>query len=72
LSDRYPTDAEKRRRWEREQYKKNRGRDPETRFPEDPDWQYRGSKAEREAMEERFGFKEEPVVIEGQEELFDA
>lgn len=72
-SDRWPTsDAEKRRRWERENYSQNTGRPPETRFPDDPDWNYKGTKAEREALEERFGLGEEPVVIEGQEELFGA
>lgn len=54
---------------EQELYEKEFGREPETRFPDDPDWNYRGSKAEREEMEQRFGFGEEPVVIEGQEEL---
>ena len=75
-SDRWPTDAEKRRRWERENYTQNTGRDGEARFPDDPDWNYRGTKAERDALGKRFHLGEEddeaPVVIDGQEELFGA
>lgn len=59
-----------RKDWEAENYAANTGREPETRFPDDPDWLYRGSKAEREDLEQRLGLGEEPVVIEGQEELF--
>jgi hypothetical protein len=53
---------------ERERYRENVGKEPETRFPDDPDWRYRGTKSEREELERRL---EEPVVIEGQEELFE-
>jgi hypothetical protein len=48
-----------------EKYTRNVGHPPITRFPDDPDWNYRGGKVEREKLEE-------PVVIEGQERLFDA
>jgi hypothetical protein len=41
-----------------------------TRYPDDPDWRYRGEKSEREELERRLGVLEEPVKIEGQEELF--
>jgi hypothetical protein len=52
---------------ETELYRENVGRDPETRFPDDPDWEYRGTKAEREELAERI---REEAVIEGQEALF--
>ena len=60
-------------------YEAEMGRPP-TRLPDDhPDawqWAYRGTKAERETMLERLGGLcpeapvDEPVVIDGQEELF--
>lgn len=46
----------------------------ETRFPDDPDWKYRGRKDEKDDLLDRFGLRDEelpPAVIEGQEELFD-
>lgn len=61
-----------RKDWEAESYSENTGHAPETRFPDDPDWNYRGTKTEREELERRFGLTEEPIVIEGQEELFNA
>ena len=55
------------------EYEKEMGR-PAARLPDDhPDawqWDYRGTKAEREEMIDRLGLGDEPVVIEGQEELF--
>lgn len=51
-------------------YEENTGRKPVTRYPDDPDWRYRGEKSEREELERRLGVLEEPVKIEGQEELF--
>lgn len=44
----------------------------ENRFPDDPDWRYRGRKEEKESMLDRHGLRDEelpPAVIEGQEEL---
>lgn len=44
----------------------------ETRFPDDPDWLYRGRKEDKESMIDRHGLADElppAVVIEGQEEL---
>lgn len=44
----------------------------ETRFPDDPDWRYRGRKEEKEAMLDRHHLRDEelpPAVLEGQEEL---
>lgn len=47
---------------------------PPANLPDDhPDrwqWDYRGTKAEREALVERLDLGEAPVVIEGQEEMF--
>jgi len=59
---------------EEELYAKEMGREPVTRFPDDPDWTYKGSKGEREELAQRIGIigDDAPVVIEGQEELFDA
>lgn len=34
-------------------YRQNTGKDPVTRFPDDPDWLYRGTKDEREDLERR-------------------
>jgi hypothetical protein len=34
-------------------YRENVGREPETRFPDDPDWLYRGTKDEREDLASR-------------------
>lgn len=55
---------------EEELYEQLTGKKPETRFPDDPDWRYRGTKREREELEDRFNLGEEISVIEGQEELF--
>lgn len=44
----------------------------DTRFPDDPDWSYRGRKEEKESMIDRHGLRDEelpPAVIAGQEEL---
>lgn len=46
---------------EAERYRENVGRDPVTRFPDDPDWRYRGTKEEREELERR-------VLGEGEEQ----
>lgn len=48
---------------------------PPRNLPDDhPDkwqWEYTGTKAEREELRERLGLPEEPpAVVEGQEELF--
>ena len=51
---------------EADRYRENVGRDPETRFPDDPDWRYRGTKAEREELADRIF---EPVG-DDQESLF--
>ena len=61
-------------RRQKELYTKDTGHEPETRFPDDPDWNYKGTKQEREELAQRIGIIEDddlPVVIEGQEELFD-
>lgn len=56
-------------------YLQNVGK-PHANLPEDhPDhwqWEYRGTAAEREEMKIRLGLvePEDPVVIEGQEEMF--
>lgn len=47
-------------------YRENVGRDPVTRFPDDPDWRYRGTKAERDELLEKI---EEPPP--DQESLFE-
>ena len=56
-----------------EQYIRETGRDPRN-LPEDhPDhwqWNYRGTKEEREALATTMGLTEDRPVIEGQEELF--
>lgn len=55
-------------------YEEMLGRPAETRFPDDPDWLYRGGKKEfEERMRELGLLKDEgsPVKIKGQEELFD-
>lgn len=47
--------------------------EPETRFPDDPDWRYRGGKKEFEELQRVLGLlKDEgaPVKIDGQEDLF--
>lgn len=57
----------------RERYRELTGREPEDRFPDDPDWKYKGGKGEYAELQRRLGFLEEddgPVKIEGQEELF--
>ena len=56
---------------EKKLYRELTGKEPETRYPDDPDWRYKGSKREREELEERMGIGDDdvPVVIEGQEEL---
>lgn len=59
---------------ELERYREALGRDPEERFPDDPDWKYRGGKGELVELQRRHGLLDEddaPVKIEGQEELFD-
>jgi hypothetical protein len=50
-----------------EEYRRATGKAPETRFPDDPDWFYRGTRAEREELRERMF--DAPVVIEGQQQL---
>lgn len=52
-------------------YRELTGKDPKSRYPDDPDWKYKGSKREREELAERMGIGDDdgPVVIEGQEEL---
>lgn len=71
----WETDTARRRRLEEERYRQVTGREP-ARLPEDhPDawqWEYAGSKADREELLERLALHEEdePVVIEGQEEMF--
>lgn len=56
-------------------YEAEMGRPP-ARLPDDHpyawQWEYRGTKAEREDMLERLelGKPEEPIVIAGQEEMF--
>ena len=57
----------------RERYRELTGREPEDRFPDDPDWQYRGGKGEFAELQRRMGLLDEedgPVKIDGQEELF--
>ena len=50
-----------------EEYKKNVGKPPETCFPDDPDWQYMGTKEEREALEQRVTMMEDERALRGQE-----
>lgn len=57
---------------EEERYERATGKRPETRFPDDPDWSYRGTKKEARELEDRFGLSEEISVIDGQEELFNS
>lgn len=69
------SDAERARERLVERYRETVGKEP-GRLPDDhPDawqWDYRGTKAEREELAERFGWMEEepPPVIEGQTDLF--
>lgn len=56
-------------------YQQATGRESETRFPDDPDWLYRGTPKERAELKRRFlqdtdDEDMEPDVIEGQEQLF--
>lgn len=51
---------------EKDLYRENVGREPVTRFPDDPDWVYRGTKAEREELAE----KVDPPIE--QESLFES
>lgn len=44
------------------------GHPPRNR-PDDPDWNYTGTKEEVEELKRRLGLSEEPEVIEGQESL---
>lgn len=44
------------------------GHPPENR-PDDPDWNYRGTKEELKELRKRLGLKEETDVIDGQMEL---
>jgi hypothetical protein len=58
-----------------ERYRELMGKEPITRFPGDPDWEYKGGKAAFEELQRRMGILDdeaEPRKIEGQEELFDA
>jgi len=59
------------------EYEENVGKAPEALPDDHPDrwqWDYRGTKNEREALAEKLGLGDQdddvPVVIEGQEELF--
>lgn len=67
--------AERAREREVESYKASVGKEP-ARLPDDhPDawqWDYRGTKKEREELAERFGWLDEepPPVIDGQTDLF--
>lgn len=56
----------------RERYRELTGRDPETLYPDDPDWNYKGGKGEYVELQRRLGLLEddEPVKIAGQDELF--
>lgn len=60
---------------EAERYEANVGRPP-TSLPDDHpykwQWDYRGTKKEREQLPELLGWEDEgePVVIDGQEEMF--
>lgn len=54
---------------ETELYRENVGKEPETRFPDDPDWLYRGTKEEREELARRVQGED---VHKDQESLFDA
>lgn len=54
-------------------YQSSVGKPPETRFPDDPDWNYKGTKAEREELLGRLGLVDDdegPPLIKGQEELW--
>lgn len=53
-----------------DEYRRNTGRDPVTRFPNDPDWEYEGSKKDREALEQRISMIEDERALRGQEVLF--
>lgn len=56
-----------------EEYEELMGKKPVTKFPGDPDWEYKGGKAAFEEAARRHGLIEEdaePRKIEGQEELF--
>lgn len=53
-----------------ELYEEATGKKPETRFPDDPDWLYRGRKEEKDEMLDRHGLRDGSLaIIEGQEEL---
>lgn len=49
-----------------ELYRKNTGREPVARFPDDPDWEYEGSREEREALKQRIDALEDERVMRGQ------
>jgi hypothetical protein len=58
---------------ELDRYEQALGRKPNTLYPGDPDWEYEGSKGEYEELRRRIGLLADdgsPVLIEGQEELF--
>lgn len=56
---------------EEDLYTEATGREPETRYPDDPDWSYRGRKEEKDALGKKLGVVDDDVtgVIEGQQEL---
>lgn len=59
-----------------QRYRENTGRAPRSTLEGNPlrwQWEYRGTKKEREAMALTMGLVQEeegPVIIEGQEEMF--
>ena len=56
----------------RERYLAEVGKEPAVLPPDHPDlwqWEYRGTRAEREELAERVRLTEEPALIEGQESL---
>ena len=52
------------------EYERVVGHPPRNVHKDDPDWRYRGTKAERDELKERI--IEEIPELEGQESLFDA
>lgn len=50
-----------------ELYRESTGREPVTRFSDDPDWNYAGSSDEVEALRQRLDRIEDERVMRGQE-----